>query len=1054
MGTSADHYTHRLRAFLACILCVSVLCGCAFSGVFNRNGSETESAADISRVQRLSYNADSEYEKALEKLKEGCAPARIARDEPEAGDREVALVIREFSDRIFVEKALEMLEAHHIKAAFAVTAMEASEDAELLKRIRDEGHEIIDAGAYGDGALDSLSDEELLKQLTISRKVFTTLLDLPPAYCMYFGTEYTDSLCEIVSASGCDRLILPSPGHYLNGGSFKTKKLAGEYVNRLSGRTILVYRFRGAVEPAEYEPGEEHISPAKDKQATVEDTGPVEEATESDPTVTLKWILDSMMASGCRSISVTKLKAMTAGEYAEALFAGDRVREADVIESISTLEDVTALSFIGLPADMESAVRIAGALGKSEARATFFVSPGELEEKKGLAEVLKEAYCSFALRPETGAETDGGSPYDIYRRLAEGRKILHRELALRCRYILSDKKPGEDLLRAAGVAGMDIVCPPGAGEMASRGAERGKIRFFELTEDFRVELLEDHLADAKAQGLSVVDITELLALDDLVPDIPPETLVQLRSDNEGRLAPVNTFIYTGEKAVGLIFSGISNEAVLKDVLSTLEKRKGRASFFVTFDEMHAYPDSIRLILEKGHELGIAYAENKQTPAEFDAVAAYILKSVTYCEWKYGVTPHTFFQLYGTVADETREAVSAAGFRLAGYEFSMVQSADEDAEKLEDFYGRYSTKITAHRGSVAYFRMNYYRVDQDADPEAAGETLLGNLLRAFISGKVGALTWRDAGGRWIGETSYSLKSYAELAGSPYVYTPGRGNRYEIREKNTRMADLGSAVFQNEYMIKHYIGNPNTTVIPGFDDRTMAGFDTAGLVTEGNDIYLTFDDWGEDRNINGLLYVLKKYGVKASFFVRTETVDMNPNLLRAIALDGHMIGSHSHTHIAGCHSELTEDGKYVFESLTDEEAALLRKDVVKSYRTLNNFIGDVKVGGRPALSLIYRPPTLAVSRIAMYNIFDVGYKEIVSGEISTAYYDCRSLDELLDILRNGKKMWYGREKVKNGSVLVMHMSNNAAYTADALDIMIPEWIAQGYTFGRLDDHIKDN
>ena len=42
-------------------------------------------------------------------------------------------------------------------------------------------------------------------------------------------------------------------------------------------------------------------------------------------------------------------------------------------------------------------------------------------------------------------------------------------------------------------------------------------------------------------------------------------------------------------------------------------------------------------------------------------------------------------------------------------------------------------------------------------------------------------------------------------------------------------------------------------------------------------------------------MKKHHVKATFFVLTENVDKNPNLLRAIAADGHEIASHSNSHV---------------------------------------------------------------------------------------------------------------------------------------------------------------
>lgn len=44
-----------------------------------------------------------------------------------------------------------------------------------------------------------------------------------------------------------------------------------------------------------------------------------------------------------------------------------------------------------------------------------------------------------------------------------------------------------------------------------------------------------------------------------------------------------------------------------------------------------------------------------------------------------------------------------------------------------------------------------------------------------------------------------------------------------------------------------------------------------------------------------------------------------------------------------------------------------------------------------------------------------------------------------------------RVHDGTVLVMHMQENAKYTAQVLDAMIPIWKEQGYTFARIDDYL---
>ena len=506
--------------------------------------------------------------------------------------------------------------------------------------------------------------------------------------------------------------------------------------------------------------------------------------------------------------------------------------------------------------------------------------------------------------------------------------------------------------------------------------------------------------------------------------------------------------------MALLFSGISNEAVLADVLNTLEKKGHKGTFYATLDEMRAYPESIRRILEGGHELGLAYRVSPRVPAEFMSVAQYILQAEIYCEWKYDTTLRSVFQPFGERAEEMLEAVSATGLSFAGYEYSMVQSKDEEAVKVSDFYPSYSSKISPHRGSVAYFRMDFYQADRELDPEETEETLLGDLLKTYLSGKVDSLTWRDAYGTAQADTSYRIIPYSELISSANVYKPGLVYTNRVAMNNHYVEQQGDVSLQDDYMAARYIGNPDVSVIPGLEGEELAKFDTVGRLTDQKVLFLTFDDWGNEKDVNGLLHVLKKHNIKASFFVKTLGVKDNPNLLRGIAEDGHMIASHSDTHYVGWHVTQNDDGNYIYESLTEAEGLALRADIVRSYQTLERYVGDVKINGKAALTTFYRPPHLALSRTAMYHILDAGYSCIVSGDIRTVDYDRKSVEELVDVLANGPETWNGRNEIKDGSILVMHFSPTSVYTADALDRMIPVWKEQGYTFARIDDYIQGN
>lgn len=1022
------------------ILCsVVMLCAC---GGEQSNTSQTGS--DLNTVQRISYDATDEYSDAISKYNNGCEPSVIIRDEEDYEKKEIALVLQGMPDRVTIEKVLELLEERDMKVAFSITAMEAAEDDETFQLIHKKGHEIVNNGLNGESAMESLSDEELIYSFTHSRKVFSTLLNIPCNKLMLNSTYYTDGLCVAANASGFDKLVAPSSGHYINVRSFKDEEKAGEYINRLDNGTILVVKLNGYIDSLEFEPKEEAKKPAKDFKAEAV-TYTVEEEQEDDIIKTLTWMLDAIDAEDIKLTSLDSLKAQTAQEYAEELFEKNSGLKADCYSDVSTMEDVIGLAFYGVPS-IDTTKQVVQLLQDNESNATFFVRGSDFDENaESIALLAKEGF-SISTAGGSGENMVGRDVKDTYLEILLGKRAVQKNVSLRAKYYMPVEKIDDDMLLAARVAGVDVVLPK-----ASNNIEKGAIKLIRCDASFEASELSDFITSANKQKMEICDISSLLETANQVPDIDEETLAKLREDNEGKLAQEKTYVYTSEKAMSMLFYGVANKKVTEDVLAILAEKNYKATFFVTMDDMINCSEQINEIIENGHEIGIAYIDNAKTPGEFDSVVKYIMGAQKYLEWKYDAQGSLVKQPYGEVADETKEAISATGCTLVGHEYTMVQSKDVDAEKPSDFYGKYGSKINVHRGSVAFFNMNYYSADKSLADDA-NETLLGGLVRMFIRNEIDSMIYKDVYGQYQPSTAYTVKSYSALSKSAYAYVPGRVGQSKVAMDKNVLTNMASEEEQSNYILSRYYGNPNVTTVPGFTEAEDRKMNRAGKVSGDNVICLTFDDWGYDSNVNALLYVLNKYNVKATFFIRTNNVSNNGNLLRAIAVDGHAIASHTDTHmvLSNFRDDITDS--YVYESLSEEQAMALRKDIVRSYNTLNRYVGDVSVNGRPSLTTLFRSPTLAVSKIGMYQVFDVGYSYIVSGDISTNDYAAGSVDELVGLLRNGKTSWEGQRTIGAGSCVVMHMSPDAKFTAEALDIMIPEWQAQGYNFARVDDYLR--
>ena len=65
-------------------------------------------------------------------------------------------------------------------------------------------------------------------------------------------------------------------------------------------------------------------------------------------------------------------------------------------------------------------------------------------------------------------------------------------------------------------------------------------------------------------------------------------------------------------------------------------------------------------------------------------------------------------------------------------------------------------------------------------------------------------------------------------------------------------------------------------------------------DGNRIALTFDDGPCSGYTEQILDILRRYNVKASFFVCGRNVERSPETLRRVQAEGHTIGNHTYSH----------------------------------------------------------------------------------------------------------------------------------------------------------------
>lgn len=528
----------------------------------------------------------------------------------------------------------------------------------------------------------------------------------------------------------------------------------------------------------------------------------------------------------------------------------------------------------------------------------------------------------------------------------------------------------------------------------------------------------------------------------------------LRQENAGHLAPKERFITTTTPDIILTFGGLTRRESVDDMLDHLDTMGAKATFFVTELELRKYGDTVAEIQRRGHEIGLGLRTG--TNGDFYETCAQIERMQKKMKKQLGIYPTIARQVFGIEVPSVNEACSAMGVRLLGQTVNMVQTKDKEAQSAEEIFSTlFGAKVTSlGRGQIIYGRLDF--LDK---PKLTGE-----LLALIKINKIDNIAYRNLldspETNPANDSSYGITSVGmalDDSSKQWVYPlPEDKILPSLRSKDFAQIEIARS-FATQFQQK-YIGAPlvnDTDRVQGFSSAEMKQMDHSGIVkgVETPTIFLTFDDWSNDRSINQLLYVLRKHHVTGTFFIITWNVKNNPNLLRSIAEEGHTIASHTHSHRPMVFQNSNYGGNMV--PMTKEVYA---EDVKQAYDELTKVVGDVVVDGKPMLTRFIRPPTLAISKEGVKSIFRAGYTFIVSGYESTDDYAAPSRQTMIGAIQHG--IYDETGKVRKGSIIIMHMTDAAKYTAAALDEILTineqreDNDPKKFKVGRLSDYLTDS
>lgn len=183
-----------------------------------------------------------------------------------------------------------------------------------------------------------------------------------------------------------------------------------------------------------------------------------------------------------------------------------------------------------------------------------------------------------------------------------------------------------------------------------------------------------------------------------------------------------------------------------------------------------------------------------------------------------------------------------------------------------------------------------------------------------------------------------------------------------------------------------------------------------------VALTFDDGPHAQFTPQILAILKKYDVKATFFVVGKMAKQYPNLVRAEAAAGHDVGNHTYDHV----------------NLTKVPVPTVATEWLKCNQTIRSILGRDPVFARPP-----------------GGDYD---KEVIKAATAAGLTTVLWTDDPGDYAKPGDKTIETRvlSRIDNGGIILIH--DGIQQTIDVLPEIIEQLRARGFKFVTMTEMAK--
>ena len=224
--------------------------------------------------------------------------------------------------------------------------------------------------------------------------------------------------------------------------------------------------------------------------------------------------------------------------------------------------------------------------------------------------------------------------------------------------------------------------------------------------------------------------------------------------------------------------------------------------------------------------------------------------------------------------------------------------------------------------------------------------------------------------------------------------------------------------NWYIVKHGNEPPsfpqNASLISEYG---AVYIDKESVANGTKKLYLTFDAGYENGNIEKILDVMQEENVTGAFFILSNIISKNTDIVKRMADEGHLVCNHTSNH-----KDMT--------TLTDEEVLANLARLEAQYKAATGY----------DMERIFRFPEgrYSVDRVKLLS--ENGYKTVFWSMAYDDWDNTRQMD--LDLAK--QKLL---STTHDGAIILLHPTSatNAAILGD----LIREWKEMGYSFGSLRD-----